>query len=135
MNIVISDPKTRKAYSKKLEETPFIGKKLGDEISLEEVGLEGYKGVITGGSDKTGTPMRANFPGTGRKKLLIYPGIGFKKGRKGERKKRPLRGNIIANDIHQINVKIVQPGSKTLEELFTKKEEKKDEGDAGEAKA
>ena len=69
MNIVISDPKTRKAYSKKIETTPFIGKKLGQEVDLSEIGLNGYKGILTGGSDKTGTPMRISFPGTARKKL------------------------------------------------------------------
>lgn len=134
MNIVLSDPKTRKAYSKKLEETPFIGKKIGDEVSLNEVGLDGYKGIITGGSDKTGTPMRSNFPGTGRKKLLIYPGVGFKKGRHGERRKKPLRGNTIAGDIHQVNVKVIQEGQKKIEELFVKTESPKEER-KGEAKA
>ncbi|MEK6970470.1 MAG: 30S ribosomal protein S6e [archaeon] len=130
MNIVVSDPKTRKAYAKKLETTPFVGKKIGQEVDLAEVGLDGYKGIITGGSDKTGTPMRTNFPGTSRKKLLIYPGVGFKRGEKGERRKRPLRGNTIANDIHQVNVKLTGYGSKTVDETWPqtpkeKKEEKK----------
>ncbi len=80
MNIVISDPKTRKAYSKKIESMPYIGKKIGDEVDLSELGLDGFKGIITGGSDKTGTPMKSTFPGTGRKKLLVYPGVGFRKG-------------------------------------------------------
>ena len=130
MNIVVSDPKVRKAYTQKYESTPYLGKKLGQEVDLTEIGLEGYMGIITGGSDKTGTPMRANFPGTGRKKLLIYPGVGFKKGKACERKKRPLRGNTIANDIHQLNIKVTQSGGKPLEELWPqtpkeKKEEKK----------
>jgi small subunit ribosomal protein S6e len=128
MNIVVSDPKTRKAYAKKLESTPFIGKKIGQEVDLSEVGLEGYKGIVTGGSDKTGTPMRTNFPGTARKKLLIYPGVGFKKGEKGERRKRPLRGNTIASDIHQVNIKVTHAGSKSLDELLpqTPKEKKEE---------
>lgn len=128
MNIVISDPKTRRAYAKAVETMPFQGKKLGDEVDLSELGLDGYKGVLTGGSDKTGTPMMARFPGTARKKLLVYPGIGFKKGEKGERKKRPLRGNVIANDIHQLNVKLTQYGNMDLEATLGKpKEEKKEE--------
>jgi small subunit ribosomal protein S6e len=75
--------------------------------------------------------MRTNFPGTGRKKLLIYPGVGFRSGEKGERRKRPLRGNTVANDIHQLNIKVTHHGTKTLDELLPmqpkeKKEEKKE---------
>ncbi len=130
MNIIVSDPKTRKAYVKTVESMPFQGEKLGKEVDLSEIGLDGYKGILTGGSDKTGTPMRVNFPGTARKKLLIYPGVGFRKGEKGERRKRPLRGNVVANDIHQLNVKVTHNGSKTLDELLPpqpkeKKESKK----------
>ncbi len=131
MNIVVSDPKTRKAHVKKVESMPYQGAKLGQEVDLSELGLDGYKGIITGGSDKTGTPMRTNFPGTGRKKLLIYPGVGFRKGEKGERRKRPLRGNVVANDIHQLNIKVTHHGSQTLDELLPmapkeKKEAKKE---------
>lgn len=118
MNIVVSDPKNRKGYSKKIDAMPYVGKKLGDEVDLHELGLEGYKGVITGGSDKTGTPMMARFPGTARKKLLVYPGVGFKKGEKGERRKRPMRGNTIAQDIHQLNIKVTHWGGKSLDELL-----------------
>ncbi|MBM3281886.1 MAG: 30S ribosomal protein S6e [Candidatus Diapherotrites archaeon] len=130
MNIIVSDPKTRKAHVKAVDTMPYQGMKLGQEVDLSEIGLDGYKGIITGGSDKTGTPMRVNFPGTGRKKLLIYPGVGFRDGEKGERKKRPLRGNVIANDIHQLNIKVTHAGSKSLDELLPaqpkeKKESKK----------
>lgn len=129
MNIVVSDPKARKAYTKKVETTPFVGYRIGQEVDLSEVGLDGYKGIITGGSDKTGTPMRSNFPGTARKKLLIYPGVGFRSGEKGERRKRPLRGNTIASDIHQVNVKVTHAGSKPIDEAWpqTPKAEKKEE--------
>jgi small subunit ribosomal protein S6e len=118
MNIIVSDPKTRKAYVKTVEAMPYQGEKLGKEVDLSEIGLDGYKGILTGGSDKTGTPMRVNFPGTARKKLLIYPGVGFRKGEKGERRKRPLRGNVVANDIHQLNIKVTHAGGKTLDELL-----------------
>ena len=128
MNIVISDPKTRRAYSKAVEAMPFQGKKLGEEVDLSEVGLDGYKGILTGGSDKTGTPMMARFPGTARKKLLVYPGIGFRDGEKGERKKRPMRGNVVAVDIHQLNVKLTAYGAADLQATLGKpKEEKKEE--------
>lgn len=130
MNIVVSDPKTRKAYVKAVESMPFQGEKLGKEVDLSEIGLDGYKGILTGGSDKTGTPMRVNFPGTARKKLLIYPGVGFRKGEKGERRKRPLRGNVVANDIHQLNIKVTHAGATSLDELLPGKPKENKEAKA-----
>ena len=59
MNIVISDPKTKKAYSKKIEDPkPFLNKKIGETINLTIIGLDGFEGKITGGSDKEGFPMK-----------------------------------------------------------------------------
>ncbi len=130
MNIVISDPKTRKAYAKAVEAMPFQGKKINQEVDLSEIVLDGYKGIITGGSDKTGTPMNPRFPGTARKKLLVHPGVGFRVGEKGERRKRPMRGNVVGADIHQLNVKVTHYGTKALEETFPKAEKKEATADA-----
>jgi len=63
MNIVISDPKTGKAYSKKTEEPVFLNKKINESVDLGTIGLVGFKGKITGGSDKQGFPMRATIEG------------------------------------------------------------------------
>ena len=49
MNIVISDPKTSKAYSYKSDKPVYAGKKLGDQVDLSLIGLSGYTGQITGG--------------------------------------------------------------------------------------
>ena len=65
MQLSISDPKSGKAYSKKIEEAGiFLNKKLGDTIELSAIGMQGYKAKITGGSDRCGFPMHANVIGT-----------------------------------------------------------------------
>ena len=72
MNIVVSDPKTRKAYSKKIDNPViFIGKKIGEEVELGLAGLEGYTALITGGSDKQGFPMRRDLTGGNRKEIYV----------------------------------------------------------------
>lgn len=124
--IVISDPKTRKAYQKEIEKetSGLIGKKIGETFSGDILGLQGYELQITGGSDKDGFPMRPDVEGTARKKILLSSGPGFHPKRKGQRKRKSVRGNTISLDISQINVKIVKYGTKSIEEIFGKKEEK-----------
>lgn len=130
MNIVLSDPKTGKAFGKKVGTTALLlNKKIGEEVKLDVLGLEGYEGKITGGSDKQGFPMRTDIPGMARKKIFIKGGTGFNPKRKGERKRVSVRGNTISEEIEQVNLIITKQGTKKLEELFAgeKKEEKKEE--------
>ncbi len=133
MNLVISDPKTRKAYSISTEKPVFIGKKIGDEVDLSILGVRGYKGVITGGSDKDGFPMKPTLPGTARKMLFMAGGVGYRPKERGMRKRKRIRGNTIAEDIHQVNIKVTQYGDKPLEELL-KKEEASEKSEGGEEK-
>ena len=136
--IVISDPKTRKAYQveKEQNQTGFIGKKIGEKISGDGIGLQGYEIEVTGGSDQQGFPMRRDVDGTGRKRILISMPPGFHPKIKGQRKRKSIRGNILSSDIMQVNVKVVKHGSKKIEELLGVKEAKKKEEDAEkEAKA
>ena len=58
MKIVISDPKTRKAYQIEKDLPVLFGKKIGEQIEGDSMGLAGFKIEITGGSDKEGFPMR-----------------------------------------------------------------------------
>jgi small subunit ribosomal protein S6e len=125
MNIVLSDPKEGKAYNKKTEEAAFIGKKLGETISLDIIGLKGYKAVIAGGSDKDGFPMKPSIDSQGRKKILMTKGIGVKGLMKGERRRKRVRGNTIAKDIHQLNLKITEYGPDKLSDIFKKTGEEK----------
>jgi small subunit ribosomal protein S6e len=96
----------------------LIGKKINDEVDGIFVSLPGYKLQITGGTNKDGFPMRADLPGTTRKKLLLSKGLGFKPKENGKRKKKSVRGNTINPDIVQINMKVIKHSSKPIEALI-----------------
>lgn len=118
--VVISDPKTKKAYQKEMEQavTGMFGKKIGDTVSGNNLGFSGYEFLITGGSDKDGFPMRADIDGISRKKVLITKGTGLRSNVKGKRKRKSIRGNTISQDISQINLKVSKYGTKSIEEIL-----------------
>jgi len=58
---------------------------------------------ITGGSDKSGVPMRADIHGGARKYVLLSKGVGLNNAEKGERIRKLVRGNTISEEIYQIN--------------------------------
>ena len=117
IRLEIGDPKSKKTYSKKLleeEASKFNGLKIRDKFRGEVVGLTGYEFLITGGSDSSGFPMRPTLQGRIRRKFLIRAGVGFKSRRKGERRRKTIRGNEIGSDIAQINCKVLKEGSQSL---------------------
>ena len=129
MKMVIGDPKTGKTYQVDVpseKEVLLYGKKIGDEIEGDVVGLGGYVFVITGGSDKSGFPMRKDVHGSRKIKTILSGGVGFNPTRKGERRKKTVRGNTVSAEIAQLNVKVVKDGASSLEEMLGKKEEKKE---------
>lgn len=124
---IVSDPKDGKSYQAAVSghhANSLIGKKIGDVVDGIFVGLPGFKLQITGGSDKDGFPMRKDLPGPRRKQLLVSKSIGFNALEGGLRRKKTMRGNTIAPDTLQINLKVTQHGMKPISELI-KKEEKK----------
>ena len=133
MKIVISEKKEGKSYGIDLakdKESSLLGKKIGDKLDGGAVGAEGYELEITGGSDNSGFPMRKDVSGPRRVGVILSSGTGFRKLGKGVRAKRNVRGNIISDQIVQVNTKVITAGSKPLEELFPKSAagtEKKDE--------
>ena len=98
---------------------PLLGLTVGQETDASIVGLQG-KIKITGGSDKSGVPMRSDLLGGMRKRVLIPKGVGLQDTEKGLRKRKLLRGNTISEEIYQINTKF--DGEIKVEE--PKKEEK-----------
>ncbi|MHC1566266.1 MAG: 30S ribosomal protein S6e [Candidatus Syntropharchaeia archaeon] len=125
MKVVVSDPKTGKAYQVELEGAKInrlIGKSIGDTVEGDIVGLRGYELLICGGTDKDGFPQRRDLPGPGRKKILLAHGTGYRPKRKGVRRRKMVRGREISPDIAQVNVKIVKYGVKPPEELLKKEE-------------
>ena len=128
MEIVISDTKTGKAYKVEGKDTEanalFIGKGISEVVDADILGLGGYVLEITGGSDKDGVPMRKDVSGTARKRILITSPPGYNPKEQGKRRRKTIRGNEISTEISQINVKINEYGTKSIEELLGKEEEK-----------
>ena len=121
--IVLSDAKTGRAYNVDVSGGAaggLVGKKIGDDIDGGAFGLSGYRMVLTGASDRNGTPARKNLPVSGRRRLLLAGGVGFKPVMDGQRKRKAIRGNEITADFVQINAKVTQYGEKPLEEIFVK---------------
>ncbi|KPV64055.1 MAG: 30S ribosomal protein S6e [Candidatus Bathyarchaeota archaeon BA1] len=117
--IVISDPELGKSRSVEVEGSravPLIGRKLGEVIDGSVVGLSGHKLRITGGSDKDGFPMRPNIHGGVRASVIVSEGVGFQPPRKGERQRKTIRGNVITEEIVQVNMKIVEKLKKAVKE-------------------
>jgi len=120
MKLVISNPSTRKSHQIELDESKthsLIGKRIGDEIDGDFAGLAGYTFKITGGTDKDGFPMHPQVRGTVRKKVLLSSPPGYHPEKKGQRKRKMVRGDTISDAIVQVNVKVVKAGSKSLDEI------------------
>lgn len=99
----------------------FEGMKIGDIIKGGLIGFPNYEFEITGGSDASGFPMRKNIHGPVKKRILVSKrGIGFKPQRKGEKRRKTMRGNEISYDMTLINLKVTKYGEV---ELFKTKEE------------
>ncbi len=122
VRFVINDVKTGKTYQKALEEETLVGKKVGDIVSGDFLGLEGYELQIRGGSDHAGFPLRPDVEGPVRKKALIGSGVGVYIDRKGLKRRKTVCGNQITNKTAQINLSVQKYGAKELEEIFEKKD-------------
>jgi len=98
----------------------FEGMKIGDIIKGGLIGFPNYEFVITGGSDASGFPMRKDVHGPVKKRILVSKrGIGYKPKRKGQKRRKMVRGNEISYDMTLLNLKVVKYGEA---ELFKKTE-------------
>lgn len=104
--LTISDVKG-KSISKELKDSdanPLLGLQLGNETDAAIIGLNG-KLRLTGGSDKSGVPMRSDIHGAARKYVLLSKGIGLQAAETGQRVRKLMRGNTISEEIYQVNCK------------------------------
>jgi len=104
--VTISDIKG-KSISKELKDSdanPLLGLQLGNETDATIVGLSG-KLKLTGGSDKSGIPMRDDIHGAARKRVLLSKGVGLQAAETGQRVRKLMRGNTISEEIYQVNCK------------------------------
>lgn len=109
--LVISDPKSGRAKQITIgdpESYALIGLKIGDEIDGSSIGLPGLRLKITGGSDKAGFPMIPYLPGGRKYRILLSGPPGFRPKEKGLRRRKMVRGNVITEDIVQVNMIVVE---------------------------
>ena len=102
--VVVSDKSGKSEVLEAKDSTAqlFMGRRLGDTVDLSAVG-QAYKVKITGGSDKAGFPMRADILGGGKRYVLMTEGVGFKHAAEGEKRRKLVRGNLINDEVYQIN--------------------------------
>ena len=117
--VIVSDPETGTSKVTELDEsrsTPLVGRKIGEIIEGTLLDLPAHKLQITGGSDKDGVPMRPSVHGGVRRNIVLSGGVGFNPKNSGERRRKAVRGNVITDEIVQINIKIVEKPKKAKEE-------------------
>jgi small subunit ribosomal protein S6e len=131
--LTISDIKG-KSVSKELKDSdanPLLGLQLGNETDAAIVGLNG-KLKLTGGSDKSGVPMRNDIHGAARKYVLLSKGVGLQAAEIGQRVRKLMRGNTVSEEIYQVNCKfdgelpVESPAKDTAESTEEKTEDKKE---------
>jgi len=108
--LVISDEKG-KSLSKELRDRaaqPLLGSKIGDTLDSSVIGLTQGKFRITGGSDKSGTPMRQDIHGGVKKYVLLSRGVGMQNVGEGTRKRKLIRGNTVTEEIYQLNCRLME---------------------------
>lgn len=115
----------------------LLGKKIGDTVAGDAIGLEGYEFKLTGGSDFCGFPMRPDVQGFNRKRILSIAGtIGVrgyyhkkksgkvitKKIGKGIKIRKTVCGNTVNDKTTQINLKVLKEGAQPIVHEPSKKE-------------
>jgi small subunit ribosomal protein S6e len=138
VKVVINDTKSGKSYQKVVPENEaqsLVGLKIGSKLSGDKLGLDGYELEIRGGSDNAGFPMRFDIDGFGRKKPYVSQGPGVRGLKKGQKTRKTVIGNTLSNTLHQINMKVIKYGSRSIEDcLGIKPKENTEEAKKEEAK-
>lgn len=127
--VVISDTKG-KSVSKELkdkEAQPLVGQRIGEIIDSSVVGIPSGKIQLRGGSDKSGTPIRSDVHGGVKKYVLLSKGSGMRDDREGIRKRKLVRGNMITEEIYQINCLLTEGNLPLTAEAKTEEPSKTEE--------
>jgi len=99
---------------------PFFDKRMSHEVAGEALGEEfkGYIFKITGGNDKQGFPMKQGVLTAQRVRLLLADGHScYRPRRRGERKRKSVRGCIVSADLSVLNLVVVKKGEQEIEGL------------------
>jgi len=88
-------------------------KRISHEVEGEVLGEEfkGYIFKISGGNDKQGFPMKQGVLTNQRVRLLLADGHScYRIRRRGERKRKSVRGCIVSGDLSVVNLVVVKKG-------------------------
>jgi small subunit ribosomal protein S6e len=105
--MVISDTKGKTIMQELKDRAaqPLLGSKIGGVLDSSVIGVAGGKLKITGGSDKSGTPMRSDVHGGVKKYVLLSTGVG---NRSEARIRKLVRGNMVTEEIYQLNCMLIE---------------------------
>ncbi|MCJ1317664.1 40S ribosomal protein S6 [Xylographa vitiligo] len=106
----------------------FMDRRMGAEVPGDSVGDEfkGYIFRITGGNDKQGFPMKQGVMHPTRVRLLLADGHScYRPRRTGERKRKSVRGCIVAMDLAVLALSIVKKGDGEIPGVTDKMEPKR----------
>lgn len=102
--------KLRSLYDMRISQE-VDGSALGDEFA-------GYLFRISGGNDKQGFPMKQGVLTNTRVRLLLHKGLSCYRARKrGERKRKSVRGCIVGPDLSVLNLVVTKIGPEKIEGL------------------
>ena len=121
----IANPSTGQQHVVELEDEKrlraFYDRRISQEVDGEHIGDE-FKGFvfrISGGNDKQGFPMKQGVLTDQRVRLLLRKGLScYRARRKGERKRKSVRGAIVGPDLSVLNLVVVKRGEEVSEELL-----------------
>jgi len=95
----------------------FYDKRISHEVDGIHVddNFKGYVLKITGGNDKQGFPMKQGVLTSARVRLLMSRGHSCYRPRKrGERKRKSVRGCIVSGDLSVLNLVVVKKGDNEI---------------------
>jgi small subunit ribosomal protein S6e len=98
----------------------FYDKRISAEVAGDHLGddFKGYVFKISGGNDKQGFPMKQGVLSSARIRLLLRDGHSCYRIRKrGERKRKSVRGCIVSSELSVLNLVLVKKGDNEIEGL------------------
>jgi len=98
----------------------FYDKRMSHEVTGDHLGddFKGYVFKISGGNDKQGFCMTQGVLTTSRVRLLMRDGMpGYRQRKRGERKRKSVRGCIVSSDLSVLNLVVVKKGDNEIEGL------------------
>jgi len=91
----------------------FYDKRISQEVEGDVLGedFKGYIFKISGGNDKQGFPMKQGVLTAARVRILMREGFScYRQRKRGERKKKSVRGCIVSADLSVLNLVVVKKG-------------------------